>query len=697
MATFFNVRISTRLAVGFILVLVLTAVVSLGGISSSAKLRDFHDHPYTVARNVGEARAAFRNLRLAAKDIMLAENPQDLAKAEDAAEQAGKSYLKFMEAAKGAFLGDKTDFNESIAAYSNYRAALVEIAAKAKAGDHEAALLLAHGKVLEFVKDAADRNEAIAEFSDKKAEAFMETAEATSANVMQLGIGLLVLSLVVGTTVALSITRSITKPINGVKDCMESLTQGNLAVDVPGIERRDELGEMAKSVQVFKENLIRVRRLEADQAEQKRLADEERKMALRQMADSFESQVGSVVQTVTSAAVQLQASSGQMASTASETSAQATTVAAAAEQASANVQTVASATEELSASISEIAGQVERSRSVADRAEGEAKHTTELIERLSANVASIGEIVALINGIAAQTNLLALNATIEAARAGEAGKGFAVVATEVKGLANQTANATDEIAKKIAAVQSGTADAVNAIGSISQVINEMGEISASVASAVQQQTAATDEIARNVDQAAIGTQEVSSNIGSVETAAQETGQAAAQICESSGELSKQADLLKLEVDRFLNSVRADKDNVRVITWDESMSIGNSIIDSHHRETIDQVNRFLGSMIHGEGLQGAQQMVALMSSSFINHIREEEAIMAQANYPGLSRHRAKHQEFLSQFEGLKRGLENAEPGAVQQLFEGASAWARDHIMGEDMVAASYIRKNYQHAA
>src|SRR4051812_32990923 len=245
---------------------------------------------------------------------------------------------------------------------------------------------------------------------------------------------------------------------------MKDLAGGNREVNIPGLGYRDEIGSMAEAVQVFKDNAIEKERLEAAQEEQKRRADEERKLALRKMADSFESQVGTVVDAVTSAAVQLQASSRQMAATATETSAQATSVAGAAGQASANVQTVASATDELSASINEIANQVERSRTVAARADGEARETTVLIQRLSGSVVSIGEIVTLINGIASQTNLLALNATIEAARAGEAGKGFAVVASEVKNLANQTAKATEEITGQIAAVQNGTADAVKGDG-----------------------------------------------------------------------------------------------------------------------------------------------------------------------------------------------------------------------------------------
>jgi methyl-accepting chemotaxis protein len=565
MSIFSNLRISTRLAAGFMMVLAFTTAVGVVGVGSANKLADitvtFHDRSLAVVDNMGRAKLAFLTLRMAARDLSLAEAPEELAQAKALIEQSGRNYLKFIEAAKGAYLGDTKDFDEAVASYSGYRGEIDAVIEKIESGDREGLHRLKHGKAVAYAIAAADKTQAIAEGVEKRADAFMANAEATRGEENRLGIGLLVLSLIVGGLASFFTARSIIRPIDGVKHCMETLTQGNLAVEVPGIDRGDELGQMAKSVQVFKDTLIHVKQLKADHEEHKRRSVEDHKLALRKMADTFEAEVGAVVETVTSAAVQLQASAKQLASNATETSTEATTVAAASEQASSNVQTVASATEELSASINEIAYQVERSRTVAERADGEAKRTTDLIDRLSANVAHIGEIVALINEIASQTNLLALNATIEAARAGDAGKGFAVVASEVKGLANQTAKATGEIGAKIAAVQSGTADAVKAIGSISQVINEMSGISASVASAVQEQTAATGEIARNIEQAAIGTQEVSLNIGRVETAARETGQAAHQIRDSSDELSKQSGLLKQEVGRFLDEVRSDNDTI----------------------------------------------------------------------------------------------------------------------------------------
>jgi methyl-accepting chemotaxis protein len=498
------------------------------------------------------------------------------------------------------------------------------------------------------------------------------------------------MALVLGIGLAVLLSRGIAGPVSRMTAAMKDLAGGNRDVNIPGLGYRDEIGSMAEAVQVFKDNAIEKERLEAAQEQQKRRADEERKLALRKMADGFESQVGTVVDAVTSAAVQLQASSRQMAATATETSAQATSVASAAGQASANVQTVASATEELAASINEISGQVERSRTVAVRADAEARETTELIQRLSGAVVSIGEIVTLINGIASQTNLLALNATIEAARAGEAGKGFAVVAAEVKGLANQTAKATEEIAAQIAAVQNGTADAVKAIGSISRVIAEIGGISASVASAVTQQTAATGEIARNVEQASMGTQEVSRNIGMVEEAARETGGAAEQISTSSSDLSHQADILRREVSRFLDQVRTDRKNLQLVTWDASLEVGSPEIDRHHKEMINQINRFFGSMMYGEGAAGAVDAIAMLVGSIREHFAEEEQQMSRMGYPDAAAHIRDHADFTKRFNQLRSDVEAGKPDAATALFEHLSDWIRSHITGYDKKMAEYAR-------
>ena len=364
----------------------------------------------------------------------------------------------------------------------------------------------------------------------------------------------LVLLLALG--VSMFVARGITRPLQRMTGAMKDLAGGKLDVEVPGIGRRDEVGEMADAVEVFKNNASARGELEAEQKETEGRAVARRKADMDRLANEFEGAVGQIVETVSSASSELEASAGTLTSTAERAQELTTMVAAASEEASTNVQSVASATEEMASSVNEISRQVQESARMAGEAVDQARNTNDRVGELSKAAARIGDVVELINSIAGQTNLLALNATIEAARAGEAGRGFAVVASEVKALAEQTAKATGEIGQQITGIQSATQESVNAIKEIRGTIEKLSEISSAIAAAVEQQGAATQEISRNVQQAAHGTQQVSSHITDVQRGASETGSASSLVHSAARSLSGESNRLKLEVGKFLNSVRA---------------------------------------------------------------------------------------------------------------------------------------------
>jgi methyl-accepting chemotaxis protein len=370
-----------------------------------------------------------------------------------------------------------------------------------------------------------------------------------------LGLAILGIGVISG-SVAWLIGRGISRPLGQLGARMRALADGALEGEIPGIGRGDEVGAMAETVQIFKDNAVRIRGLEKVEAETAERAAAERHAAMESLASDFERSVNGIVRSVSTAAAGMQTTAQSMTATASDASARAATVGAASKSASNNVGTVAAAAEELSSSVAEISRQVTRSSEIASKAVGDAERTNATVQVLSTGAEKIGEVVKLIHSIAAQTNLLALNATIEAARAGESGRGFAVVASEVKALANQTAKATEEISAQVAAMQGSTGDAVAAISGITETIAKMSEITVSISSAIDQQGDATREIARNIQSVAAGSSEISAHIGGVTTAAAATGSAASDVLSSARELDNQSGMLRSAVDGFLAKVRA---------------------------------------------------------------------------------------------------------------------------------------------
>jgi methyl-accepting chemotaxis protein len=354
---------------------------------------------------------------------------------------------------------------------------------------------------------------------------------------------------------ALWIGRSITGPLGALTKAMTALAGGGAEVAIPCLDHGDEVGEMAAAVKVFKNNMLEIERLRVDQIETGKRQSQQRRAEMAKVAEDFEAAVGEIVETVSSASTELETSARTLTSTAASSQALASKVAGASEEASSNVQSVASATEELSSSVHEIGRQVQESARMAGEAVDQARQTNDRVSELSKAASRIGDVVELINTIAGQTNLLALNATIEAARAGEAGRGFAVVASEVKALAEQTAKATGEIGQQISGIQSATQESVAAIKGISATIQKLSEISSTIAAAVEEQGAATQDISRSVQRAAEGTMQVSSNVADVQRGASETGSASSQLLAAAQSLSGNSKRLKLEVGKFLNSVR----------------------------------------------------------------------------------------------------------------------------------------------
>ena len=402
---------------------------------------------------------------------------------------------------------------------------------------------------------------AVADYSGKPAavvEIVMDSSDyaAQYASARNTALAIVLVVLVVALGAAWLLARAISAPLVGITGVMRAVAGGDLAVAVPSTGRGDEVGEMARAIEVFKRNAEENRALHLEQEKARSQAEAERHQAMARIADGLDGTVGHVAEAVGSAATEVVATAGQLNRVAAEAAQRAATVATAAEQASANVATVAAASEELSASIAEISRQTDEGRRMAGLAVEETGAAEGRISELVASVAKIGVVAGFITDIAGMTNLLALNATIEAARAGDAGKGFAVVANEVKQLASQTAKATSEISALLNAVNAASAGVVAAISTVQQRVTRISEVSDDIAEAVEQQGAATSEISRNVQQAAAGTSIVADNIAAVTEAAAETTHAADNTLAAGAELARQAESLRADLRAAVEDIRA---------------------------------------------------------------------------------------------------------------------------------------------
>ncbi len=580
-----NLRIGTKLAIASAISILLVAVMLAVQLTGNAAVRGKSDSAtaqQTIARDAVDAKASIRGMQTGVRDIRLAGTAADLQKAIDFLAERQKSATRFadetLQLSKSAENRERIekmkskvgDYAARAQDLAGIRREIVTLTASRPAGGQlpaEAAAKIEqlNGEAVRIARDvtlpiAAELEELankVVDFAKGRAQAEIAAMqeEMTSVERMSMAIGALVALMLVGSWLFSVFT--IARPTSALAARMRELAAGNFDVVLPGLGRKDEIGAVAGSVEEFKVLAQEKARKEAEaKAEQDRLMAEQRRADMHRLANEFEAAVGEIVETVSSASTELEAAAGTLTQTADGTQRLATTVASASEEASASVQSVASTTEELASSVSEIGRQIESSTQIARDAVRQAEQTDQRIHTLNEASTKIGDVVNLITTIAEQTNLLALNATIEAARAGEAGRGFAVVASEVKALAAQTAKATSEISGQIAEIQTATNDSVAAIKEISTTIQNISQITATIAAAVEEQGAATKEIARNVNQAAEGTSQVASNIVEVNRGANETGSASSQVLSSAQSLSADSNRLKLEVSKFLATVRA---------------------------------------------------------------------------------------------------------------------------------------------
>jgi methyl-accepting chemotaxis protein len=558
----FSIRAKITAVVAFLLIAMtgmgLLAVRNMRAINASTV--DITTSWLPSVRVLGDLRAGIVSYRTVIREHMLAETAEEKQAVEKTLAGIVESNARIRQTYEPLItsMEERALYSEWVQQWDRYKKGTEEVMALSRksAGKipHEAHELN-EKTVNKIGMDADAILKRDIEFNNTGADkAGKDAADNYSSAFMMLA-AILGVAIIVGIAVGIYLVGDVSRGIASIVTPMQALGGGDLTAQIPHQGEQTEIGSMANSLQVFKEALI-AKKAADEAAAHDAQAKIERGRRVDGITREFESMIGEIVDTVSSASTQLEASAGTLTATAVRAKELTTMVAAASEEASTNVQSVASATEEMASSVNEISRQVQESARMAGEAVNEARKTNDRVSELSKAASRIGDVVELINNIAGQTNLLALNATIEAARAGDAGRGFAVVASEVKALAEQTAKATGEIGQQINGIQSATQDSVNAIKEISGTIEKLSEISSAIAAAVEEQGAATQEISRNVQQAAQGTQQVSSNITDVQRGAGETGMASSQVLSAAQSLSGDSSRLKLEVGKFLSSVRA---------------------------------------------------------------------------------------------------------------------------------------------